>query len=378
MADNNANNGSDITMEYINVFGSTRQFNYNTSILCPLNHVPSMSVYFSAINIYGVGLFTIGGFIVVTILLFYVDIIKFIMQESKTPRVKTHTTFVISVYPVISIVTYCAMIVPRAQLLAEAVTQGVFMAAMYQLFCLFVAYCGGEAELIQKVKPDTILMTKVGPCCCWPCCILPKLPIDKTTVCFLRMLVLQLPVVQGMVYMILLIMWAEEESLYQINYMYIQPIIIISILFGIWGMIMTITMLKTILKTYSIQLKFMVLQIVLILAKLQGFATRIITWSDILPCKPPITPPVYGNLIYNCVMLIEMLILIIIARIIYKRTLSNNYKIESNNNNNNNNTINTITTIDGSNGSTAFQQNIVGEQQLQQQTIGGQFEKQKY
>lgn len=48
MADNNANNGSDITMEYINVFGSTRQFNYNdTSILCPLNHVPSMSVYFS-------------------------------------------------------------------------------------------------------------------------------------------------------------------------------------------------------------------------------------------------------------------------------------------------------------------------------------------
>lgn len=82
-------------------------------------------------------------------------------------------------FQVISIVTYCAMIVPRAQLLAEAVTQGVFMAAMYQLFCLFVAYCGGEAELIQKVKPDTILMTKVGPCCCWPCCILPKLPIDK-------------------------------------------------------------------------------------------------------------------------------------------------------------------------------------------------------
>lgn len=71
------------------------------------------------------------------------------------------------------------MVVPRAHLLAEAVTQGIFMAGMYQLFCLFVAYCDGEAELIRKVKPDALDM-KVGPCCCWPCCCcLPLLDINK-------------------------------------------------------------------------------------------------------------------------------------------------------------------------------------------------------
>lgn len=79
----------------------------------------------------------------------------------------------------VALASFCATIVPRSHLLAEAVTQGTFTAAMYQLFCLLVAYCGGEAELIRKVKPAS-LKTKVGPCCCWPCCCcLPYLDITK-------------------------------------------------------------------------------------------------------------------------------------------------------------------------------------------------------
>lgn len=133
-----------------------------------------------------------------------------------------------------ALATFCATLVPRAHLLAEAVTQGIFMAGMYQLFCLFVAYCGGEAELIRRVKPDA-LNPKVGPCCCWPCCCLPQFDITKykkysnimqlililflslrNRVRYLRLLVLQLPVVQGLVYMTLLVMWAEREVCFNI------------------------------------------------------------------------------------------------------------------------------------------------------------------
>lgn len=82
-------------------------------------------------------------------------------------------------FQVVALVTYLAILVPRAHLLAEAITQGIFMAAMYQLFCLFVAYCGGEAEFIRKVKPVSVNM-RVGPCCCWPCCCcLPQLNLTK-------------------------------------------------------------------------------------------------------------------------------------------------------------------------------------------------------
>jgi organic solute transporter subunit alpha len=77
------------------------------------------------------------------------------------------------------VATYCAILVPRAHLLAEAMTQGMFMASMYQLFCLFMAYCGGEANLIASVKPQSLDM-QVPPCCCWPCCFfLPKFTLTK-------------------------------------------------------------------------------------------------------------------------------------------------------------------------------------------------------
>lgn len=77
--------------------------------------------------------------------------------------------------------------------------------------------------------------------------------------------------------------------------MYVQPIIILSIFLGIWGMSMTMKMLHDVLKDHSVPSKFMVLQMVLLFAKLQGLGTRITVWSGGLPCKPPISPTVYGN-----------------------------------------------------------------------------------
>lgn len=77
--------------------------------------------------------------------------------------------------------------------------------------------------------------------------------------------------------------------------MYFQPLIIMSILFGVWGMTMTINLLKDVLDKHSMQGKFLVLQLVLLFAKLQALLTRIAVWVGLMPCKPPITPMVYGN-----------------------------------------------------------------------------------
>ncbi|XP_044254197.1 organic solute transporter alpha-like protein [Tribolium madens] len=294
---------------------------FNKNRTCALMDIPSIPEYLSATNVYGVTLVTLGTLAVVLVLVMFIDTLRYIIKNSSS-RVKTYSAFVIGVYPVVALVTYFAILVPRAHLLSEAITQGAFMAGMYQLFCLFVAYCGGEAELIRKVKPGSLNL-RVMPCCCWPCCFfLPPIEVTKNTIQRLRLLVLQLPVVQGLVYLVLLVMWAERESLYQVNYMYLQPVIIISILFGVWGMAMTINLLKGFLgDEYLMPPKFIVLQLVLVLAKMQGAATRGLVWIDILPCRPPITPTVYANLIHNTLMLAEMVLLQFAARKLYKRIL---------------------------------------------------------
>ncbi|XP_034254017.1 organic solute transporter alpha-like protein [Thrips palmi] len=273
-----------------------------------------------AIDSLGEALFSVAVLVVLLTLLVYADTLRRVLTRTVPAAAKTHSAFVISVYPVVALATLCAVIVPRAQLLAEAVTQGVFMAAVYQLWCLLVAYCGGEAELIRRVKPGS-LNPRVGPCCCWPCCLLPMLAVNKRNVCLLRVLVLQLPVVQGLLYLALLVMWAEEESLYEVNYMYLQPIVVVSILTGIWGLLMTIKMLSTVLAGHLVLGKFVALQAVLLLAKFQGLAARALAWYDVLPCNPPLTPAVYANLMYNTAMLVEMLLLALFARALYSKDI---------------------------------------------------------
>lgn len=74
-----------------------------------------------------------------------------------------------------------------------------------------------------------------------------------------------------------------------------QPVVVISILCCIWGMIMTMKMLTEVLQEHQMQGKFFVLQLVLLLAKLQGVIAKVLVNTETMPCKPPITPTVYAN-----------------------------------------------------------------------------------
>lgn len=77
-----------------------------------------------------------------------------------------------------------------------------------------------------------------------------------------------------------------------------QPIVVLSILCCIWGMVMTMKMLSEVLKEHQIQAKFFVLQFVLLLAKLQGVIAKSLVNMEMMPCKPPITPTLYANCKY--------------------------------------------------------------------------------
>jgi hypothetical protein len=56
-------------------------------------------LFVAAINVLGVTLFTVGGASVLFILLLYLDTLHHIMKNA-SPLIKTHSAFVLSVYPV--------------------------------------------------------------------------------------------------------------------------------------------------------------------------------------------------------------------------------------------------------------------------------------
>jgi len=83
---------------------------------------------------------------------------------------------------------------------------------------------------------------------------------------------------------------------------------------------MTVKLLKeSVNSEYLFLQKFGVLQMVLVISKIQVLITKSLVWFDILPCNPPLTPQVYSNMIHNALMLPEMILLGILARNLYKR-----------------------------------------------------------
>lgn len=293
--------------------------------------VPSVAEYFAAFNVLGLWLFSLGGVAVFITVALFADTIRSIIRTAPI-NTRSHAAFVVSVYPVVAIVTFCATLVPRAQVITEAVSQGMFMCSMYQLFCLIVSYGGGETGLVKKLQPAQISL-QVAPCCCWSCCsFLPVYPLTKERLKILRALVVQLPVVQAFSYIAMLVMWSDDQKLYPLNYNYYQPVVVTSILLGIWGMVMLVRVSQEGLKEYFVQGKFIVLQLVLLLTKFQGLAARTLAMGNLFPCRSNITPTVYTNLIYNSALLWEMVLLAGFARLLYQKPVPESYQMDKNSN----------------------------------------------
>jgi len=62
-------------------------------------YIPIYFLFTAAINLTGVTIFTVGAVIVIMILYLYVDTLRCIIKNAP-PMVKTHSAFILSVYPV--------------------------------------------------------------------------------------------------------------------------------------------------------------------------------------------------------------------------------------------------------------------------------------
>ncbi|KAF7280271.1 hypothetical protein GWI33_006183 [Rhynchophorus ferrugineus] len=291
----------------------------------PFNY-PSVSTYLGETNIYAVVALCVGLLLFFSVLFVFIDTVRYVVRYSSL-KVKAHTIFVTAVYPVTCWGSLLVIVVPRAQVISEALIQITFTSGLYQLYCLYVGYGGGHKALLNKLE-NFELSVKTGPCCCWPCfSLVPKFDTTRKALIFLRALILQLPIVQSFIYISLLVVWSENKVLYQSVYSYTQVILVISIILGLWGMFMTVELFGCILEEdFSILQKFRIYRLVLIFSKLQALITKIFVWTNVLPCDPPMTQMTYANLIHNMLLLIEMFFLAILSRNEYKQEIPKTVK----------------------------------------------------
>nr|XP_033339217.1 organic solute transporter alpha-like protein [Megalopta genalis] len=281
------------------------------NLSCDEDYVPSAIEHIERLGAFGIGLLSSGAVLTTLTLYFAVDACHNVFYQKESSFYKTSSIMILSMYPVASICSLTAIAIPRTQLLSEAVTQIFLTTVLYWLYLLLV-YIGRK---IVTTSPP--LRLRVGPCCCWPCLPFPELEMSDANLSWLGLMVLQLPIIQTLSYCIFLIMSIEEPNLITKYGIWLQPICMTSILFGIYGLTITVKSLQEVAPEAKLHRKASVSQMVLLFSKLQGFIVKSLSQTGLFPCDPPITPQIYANVTYNGLMLIEMLLLCYAARYVY-------------------------------------------------------------
>ncbi|KAL4715611.1 hypothetical protein ACJJTC_006190 [Scirpophaga incertulas] len=286
---------------------------FNTTLLCHNYSLqPDFGSYLAALQSYAVALWLSGFAILLTVCCLYGLTLRSVWRHSRSSLASA--AVVLAVYPVVAASSYVATIVPRAMLLCEAIAQQVVMVAMYHFYCMMLTDCGGAEKLVSRTG-ENFLETRVLPCCCWPCCVIPRPQLEKRNLLRIRYLVLQLPVIQALIYITLLIIWAEDMLLYVRSVAYVQPLVVASILAGVWGAVMCARAAEA--AGARPRRRLLALQVALLVVKLQCGAVKMLPQLFALPCVMALHPSVFVNLLQNTVTMVEMLLLALLAWRLY-------------------------------------------------------------
>ncbi|XP_029675832.1 organic solute transporter alpha-like protein 3 isoform X2 [Formica exsecta] len=283
----------------------------HADVSCDTNYVPSAIELIESLDALGTGLLSVGSIFSVLTIYFAVDACHNIVYQKNSKFYKGNAIVILSVYPVASVCSLMAIAIPRGQLLSEAVTQMFLTISFYRLYLLLLDV--GR----RRISETPALMLRVGPCCCWPCLPFPNLQMTDANLSWLRILALQLPMVQGLLYFIFLFMKAEEPILATQYGVYLQPVMVISILLGIYSLTIATKTLHAVAPEANLHFKTLVTQLVLLFSKLQAGIIKLLPATGLFPCNPPLTPEIYASVTYNSLMLFEMLLLCYAARHVY-------------------------------------------------------------
>ncbi|KAJ6636092.1 Organic solute transporter alpha-like protein [Pseudolycoriella hygida] len=268
---------------------------------------------------------------IVGLILFLITLIKFILfipniLRNTPARYVSRTFLLCGMYTIVAASSLTSILVPRALIFCESVSIVTFGLCSYQFFCLCVDYAGGECNFIQIADDVKVLNMRTPPCCCCLCFMHP-MHINKNTFLKLRILILQLPIVLGILYFMLNVIYLEDSVLFNDINFYFMPFMGISILIGIWGLQITSRMFSPLFLEYKIMPKYLSMQLVLLICKLQPLVAQIeVAVNGSSSDEYPITRKVFGNVIVQLLILFEVICLSFWCHHLYKGPSRNGAK----------------------------------------------------
>ncbi|CAL4082181.1 unnamed protein product, partial [Meganyctiphanes norvegica] len=294
-----------------------------------LDFEPSVFEFFRALGLAGWLLLGVATVAFLAILIMFFELLAHVLKHTHK-RHRSATVCVITVYPVLGLCAYLGLLFQKANTFLDAAAQLWFALCMWQFLVLTLSYFGGEKRFEAAAEAKDLRMgweVYVPPfTCCVPCCkkCCPTHAATRKQLRLVKTMVVQHPWLQAILSIIMLTLWIEgwytHMSLSPYNgYLYIYLISNFSFGSALWAFIVAFRTSLSQLQDFYFTPKIITFQLCLVFLRLQALIVNsILVPAGAIPCLPPISPKVFANTLLNSLLLGQLVILIVVARVYYK------------------------------------------------------------
>ncbi|KAK9536678.1 hypothetical protein VZT92_006441 [Zoarces viviparus] len=255
-------------------------------------------------------------------LLLYLEQCAYIYRKLPYPK-KTTLMWISGAAPVIATMSCFGMWIPRAVMFTDMTSNCYFAVVVYKVLVLIIEEFGGTNPFLTRFsgKPFKI---RTGPCCC--CCLcLPRVPMSRRLLFYMKLGVLQYAILKTVLSLLSIVLWTNDNfDLADLEItgtaIWINPFIGVLTIISLWPVAIIFMNTNSFLRDIKIVPKYALYQLILVLSQLQTSIINILALDGTIACAPPFSSLARGSMLSQQMMIMEMFIITLVNRPLYRRT----------------------------------------------------------
>ncbi|XP_019942886.1 organic solute transporter subunit alpha [Paralichthys olivaceus] len=273
------------------------------------------------LDIFGKILYSILTFMAVLSMLLFIEECIYIYKKVPSNK-KSVMIWVNGAAPVIATMSCVGMWVPRATMFTDMTSACYFAIVVFKFLILMLEEVGGDKAFLMRAGKHKLKIS-TGPCCC--CCLcLPHVAITGRSLFLLKLGSFQFALMKTVFTILSIVLWTNGTfELTDLNItgaaIWINPFVGILTIIALWPVAIIFMHLRTALRTIKIIPKYAMYQLVLILSQLQSAIINILAMNGTITCIPPFSAPARGYMISQQLLILEMFIITLVTRLLYRR-----------------------------------------------------------
>ncbi|XP_069729741.1 organic solute transporter subunit alpha-like [Phaenicophaeus curvirostris] len=224
--------------------------------------------------------------------------------------------------PVIASTSCIGMWIPRSTMFTDFTASVFFAIVIHKFLMMMISECGGQKLLLKRFENGHFKIS-TGPCCC--CCLcLPRVRITRRTLFWLKLGTLQFAFLRPVFMFLSIVLWTNGNyTPYNLSpkgaAIWISCFVGVLTIIALWPVGIMFQQVRTLLSCKKIIPKFALYQFILILNHLQAAIINILAMQRVIPCAPPLSSSARGAYITQHLLIIEMFLITLISRVVYRR-----------------------------------------------------------